>query len=136
MTTKPGKEVVVLVFIRSEEEILLVRQNYGKKFWSLPGGMVEPGESLTAAAIREVKEETGLDISIMNVVGIYSKPKDDSVAITLEGLVLGGNLRADNEILECRYFPSDNLPNQVREHFHQRAVDFFANRENTFLRSQ
>jgi len=100
MTTNLGKEIVVLVFIRDFDKLLLVRQNYGDEYWSLPGGMVEPGESLTAATIREVKEETGLDISIMHVVGVYSKPQDDSVAITLEGQVLGGDLRADNEILE------------------------------------
>jgi len=136
MTTNLGKEIVVLVFIRDFDKLLLVRQNYGDEYWSLPGGMVEPGESLTAATIREVKEETGLDISKMRMVGIYSKPQEDAVAITLEGQVQGGDLRADNEILECRYFPAENLPDHVRDHFQQRAADYLANRESAFMRIQ
>ena len=64
MTDLSKTIVVALVFICKEESILLVRQNYTKKYWSLPGGVMEAGESLDQTAIREVKEETGLDIRL------------------------------------------------------------------------
>lgn len=130
------KVVVALVLIQESGKLLLVRQNYGERYWSLPGGVVEVGETITGAAIREVQEETGLHVSITRVVGLYSLPEDDSLAITLEGKIEGGKLNPDNEILECRYFPFNDLPAHVREHFHQRVEDYYQNAEGAFLRSQ
>jgi ADP-ribose pyrophosphatase YjhB (NUDIX family) len=63
--------VVALVFIRQDDRILLVRQNYGRRHWSLPGGVMERGESVDEAAVREVKEETGLDVRLTRVVGLF-----------------------------------------------------------------
>jgi 8-oxo-dGTP diphosphatase len=57
MNDLPRLFVVALVFIRQGDSILLVRQNYGQRFWSLPGGAVELGESLEQAAVREVREK-------------------------------------------------------------------------------
>ena len=117
--------VVVLVFIRQDDTILLVKQNDGEKFWSLPGGAVEMGESLEQAAVREVHEETGLAVRIQRVVGLYSKPDEASVAVAFEATVVGGALRpAVDEITECRYFALDDLPAHTREHFRQRVDDF------------
>ncbi len=105
MTNLPCVTVVVLVFIQQGDAILLVKQNYGKQYWSLPGGVMEPGESIGDAAIREVKEETGLDVRLKRVVGLYSKPSENGLAVCLEGEVVGGTLKADHEITKCRYFP-------------------------------
>jgi ADP-ribose pyrophosphatase YjhB (NUDIX family) len=136
MNSNPKKVVVALVLIQEGGKLLLVRQNYGERYWSLPGGMIEDGESITEASIREVREETGLRVVITRVVGLYSLPEDNSLAITLEGKVEGGKLNPDYEILECKYFPFDKLPTHVREHFHQRVEDYFLNAEGAFLRSQ
>jgi ADP-ribose pyrophosphatase YjhB (NUDIX family) len=117
--------VAALVFIRQDNEILLVKQNDGERFWSLPGGVVEIGESVEQAAVREVHEETGLAVRIQRVVGLYSKPGEGSIAIALEATVIGGALRpAVDEIAECRYFALDDLPDHAREHLRQRVDDF------------
>ena len=69
--------VSVCVVVRrgdSSREILLMRRS-DNAHWGLPGGYVEPGESVTAAAAREVREETGFEIEIGRLVGVYSDPK-------------------------------------------------------------
>jgi ADP-ribose pyrophosphatase YjhB (NUDIX family) len=121
---QPRHLIVVLVFIRQGDSILLVKQNYGQQYWSLPGGMVELGESLEQAAAREVHEETGLETRVKRVVGLYSNPAENALAVTFEAQVVGGELRPAHEISECRYFPLDNLPALIRPHLRQRVEDF------------
>jgi len=133
---KPCTTVVALVFIQQNDKILLVKQNYGRRHWSLPGGKLEPGESIEEAAIREVKEETGLEIRLGRLVGLYSKPAENGLAICFEGEVVGGTLRPANEILACRYFPCDALPDPVREHLRQRVQDFRRAYPHTVVRTQ
>src|SRR5439155_7323705 len=73
MSGVPRFVVVALVFVRDGESILLVKQSYGGRYWSLPGGKMEHRESIDQAAIREAREETGLEVRIKRVVGLYSK---------------------------------------------------------------
>jgi 8-oxo-dGTP diphosphatase len=136
MTDLPRHVVVVLVFIRQDDRILLVRQDYGSGYWSLPGGSMEHGESIDEAAVREVKEETSLDVRIMRVVGLYAKPKEEAIAITLEAEVTGGTLQADNEIDECCFFPVDQLPQPIREHLRERVADFCRELPSAVMRTQ
>jgi len=137
MTNPPYVTVIALVFIQQDDAILLVKQNYGEQYWSLPGGKMEPGESIVdEAAIREVKEETGLDVRLRRVVGLYSKPNEDGLAVCFEGEVLGGTLKADHEITECRYFPCDRIPEATREHLRQRIEDFRRDLPHSVIRTQ
>lgn len=136
MSDSPGTTVVALTFIRQEDKILLVRQAYGERYWSLPGGKMEPGESIEEAAIREVAEETGLEVRITRVVGLYSKPAENGLAVTFEGEVIGGTLEAANEITACGYFLPDQLPEPVRTHLHQRVADWRAGLAQAVFRTQ
>lgn len=52
-------------------QVLMVRQAYGKRFWGLPGGIVDPGETPLQAAIRESREEIGVEVELEGVVGLY-----------------------------------------------------------------
>ena len=136
MPSTPEHTIVVLVFVPDNGQILLVRQTYGNRYWSLPGGVVEHGESLIEAAIREVSEETGLDIDVKRVIGLYSKPGENALAITLEADLLGGELRPNNEISEARYFPPDQLPKNIRAHLVQRVTDYQQSSSGCALRTQ
>ena len=121
----PQFAVTALAFIARGDSILLVRQGYGKRYWSLPGGSMEPGESVDQAAVREVKEETGLDVRLTRLVGIYSKPAEDALAVCFEGEVIGGAFaEATDKVAECRYFPADDLPEPIREHLRERVADW------------
>ena len=136
MTNLSCVTVIALVFIQQDDAILLVKPNYGKQYWSLPGGKMEPGESIDEAAIREVREETGLDVRLRRVVGLYSKPGEGGLAVCFEGEVVCGTLKADHEITECRYFPYVRLPEITREHLRQRIEDFRGDFPHAVIRTQ
>jgi 8-oxo-dGTP diphosphatase len=131
----PKHMVVVLVLIKDDGAILLVRQGYGEQYWSLPGGVVEKHETLEEAAIREVKEETNLDIRLKRLVGLYSKEDEDALAITFEGEVVGGSLMASHEALECKFFPVTDLPGHSRDHLKGRVDDLLKGYSDAVYRS-
>ena len=125
MRTPPGLTVVALVFLRQGDSILLVRQRHDPQYWSLPGGMVEAGEAVEEAAVREAREETGLEVRLLRLVGLYSKPEEGALAVAFEGVVVGGRLlAATEETSDCRYFPLDRLGEPIRDHLRQRVEDF------------
>jgi ADP-ribose pyrophosphatase YjhB (NUDIX family) len=73
--------------------LLLVRQKVNpERGWSLPGGRVEPGETLRNALVREMREETGLDVSVQRLLYIADKPEDNVVHITFALRREGGTL--------------------------------------------
>jgi ADP-ribose pyrophosphatase YjhB (NUDIX family) len=128
--------VVALVFIERDGALLLVKQEEGPGYWSLPGGAMEAGEAIDQAAIREVKEETSLDVRLKRLVGLYSKPGEDALAACFEGEVLGGTLRPDHEISRCGFFGYDDLPTPTRAHLSQRIVDFRSGLPYAVIRTQ
>jgi 8-oxo-dGTP diphosphatase len=103
----------VCVVINDEQgNIVLIKRNDLPE-WDLPGGHVEEGESLVEAAIREVKEETGLDVEITRLVGIYSRPHwfDGSHEIVFAARLTGGQLQADGqETVDIGFFDPSDLP--------------------------
>jgi ADP-ribose pyrophosphatase YjhB (NUDIX family) len=100
-------------------EILLTRRSDNGR-WCLPGGHFEPGEAISETAVRETKEETGLDVEIVRLVGVYSDPNRlleyadgnqfQIVAVHFEGRVVGGELTLSDELAEARWFTLDRLP--------------------------
>jgi len=92
--------------------ILLVQRaihpSYGK--WVFPGGYVDRGEILEAAAIREVQEESGLVVRLTRLLGVYSFPGNPVIVVAYTGEVTGGSLKIDDESLAVRTFPPAEIP--------------------------
>ena len=106
---------------RGGSELLLMRRR-DNGHWGLPGGYVEPGESVAAAAAREVREETGVEIELRGLVGVYSDPTRMVIAYPDGARVHAVNLCFDAialragepttpwETLATGYFSLDALP--------------------------
>lgn len=92
--------------------VVLVRRaiepGYGK--WVFPGGYVDRGEEVVAAAVREAREETGLDIRLDGLLDIYSYAGRVPVIVVYTATMTGGCLGCDDEGLEARFFESGEIP--------------------------
>ena len=92
--------------------LVLVRRAIepGYGLWVFPGGYVDRGEAVTAAAIREAREEAGLDIRLEGLVNIYSYPGRSLVVIVYAATRTGGELCVDEECLEAQWFAASEIP--------------------------
>jgi len=110
----PGLAVIVAV-IDNGKVLLTKREDF--EVWCLPGGGVEEGESLAEGAVREVKEETGLEVELTRLVGVYSRMgggMHDIYAVLYAGKPIGGELRLqEHETIEAAYFAVDQLPAEM-----------------------
>ncbi len=106
-------KIAVGTIIRSASaRIVLVRRaiepGYGK--WVFPGGYVDRGEPLVSAALREAREECGLDVRIDGLVNIYSYAGRTPVIVVYAATAIGGTLAADDECLETAEFEAAAIP--------------------------
>jgi ADP-ribose pyrophosphatase YjhB (NUDIX family) len=107
--------------------ILCVKQAYGPRRWALPGGRMEPGESVPAALVREVHEETGYRVESGRLIGVYSAPSRDDLVLFFAATVEGRDpWRADAEIAQVAFFAADDVPEPMHPWHQLRVRDAFA----------
>ena len=105
-------KVVACTILEKEGEILLLRRaiNPRKGKWVMPGGYVDRGEEVRAAAVRETEEECGLKIRIQSLLGVYSYPGRWAVVVVYEGRYISGDLIQGDESLEAGWFSQSRIP--------------------------
>ncbi len=107
-------KVVAVVLVEYEGRLLLGRRNIdpGKGLWSFSGGYVNRGEKVEAAALREVKEETNLDIELGELLGVYSEKDNPVVLVVYRGQA--GSIETlhaqDDEVMELAFFLPSEIP--------------------------
>lgn len=107
-----GPKLVAGAIFELDGEIVLIQRaiepGYGK--WTFPGGFVERGETAEAAAEREVLEESGLEIEVEGIIGLYSYEGQIPAIAVFNAKVTGGEPRALDETLDVKSFTHDSLP--------------------------
>lgn len=144
----PKPQVIVpavsAVILHNEKEILLqMRMDNGK--WSLPGGMMDPGETIEVAIKREVKEETGFDIEVKQLIGVYSDPNHviaygngevrQQFSICFSCEIKGGSLSVSHESKKVEFVSLSTL-NTLDMHITQkiRIQDALTGNSKAFIR--
>ena len=105
----PTHRVGAFAVIFDEEGKVLVSCRVDSGWFNLPGGGVEPDESVTEGLIREVREETGLEVEVGRLVGVYSKPQKHEVVLTFRARIIGGEIMPSDEADYHAWVPAAEL---------------------------
>jgi len=126
----PSRQLTVeAVILNPAGQVLLVRQGETRRRWELPGGHVKKRESLVEGLEREVREETGLCVEALRVLGIFYIRKENVHDFVLVCRVVGRRTRPranEPEISACGYFAIDALPEPIRPFTVNRIRDAIA----------
>ena len=119
------------IIIESSNGILLIKRGNPPEGWALPGGFVDYGESLESAAVREAKEETGLDVELTRQFHTYSAPDRDPRHHTITTVFVAkaaGSAVAGDDAKEVGTFSEDGLPEQIAFDHRKIIQDYFTGR--------
>lgn len=125
----PAASTVVL----DDEGAVLLHRRADNGYWSVPGGAMEPGEDIATCARRETFEETGIEVEIVSLVGVYSDPRhvvaygDGEVrqefSVCFLARPVGGALKVSEESTEVAYVPVSRLGSYAVHPSVRRRID-------------
>jgi 8-oxo-dGTP diphosphatase len=119
---------VFAIIVDDKKRVLLChRKDYD--LWNLPGGGLEKGEAPWKGVIREVREETGLNVGVVKLQGIYSKPEKDEVVFSFFCTKTGGDITLTDEAREIKYFSLKELPKNTVHKQVERIKDALSDKE-------
>ena len=119
------------IIIRYEKGIILIERRHPPEGWALPGGFVGYGENLETAAVREAKEETGLDIELIRQFHTYSDPKRDPRHHTITTVYIAkakGRAVSGDDAKDVGIFNKETLPEQIAFDHRDILNDYFTGR--------
>lgn len=136
--------VAVSAFIQDEEERILMIRRSDNDLYAIPGGQLELGETLANAAVREVREETGIECEVTGVIGLYSDPHhviayDDGeirqeFSICFRATPTGGVPTTSSESTEVQWITKENLKQlKIHPSIQIRIRHALANRDSTYF---
>ncbi|MFC1417482.1 NUDIX domain-containing protein [Streptacidiphilus cavernicola] len=133
--------VAASAVVADEDGRILLQRRTDNGLWALPGGGMEMADSLPGTAVREVKEETGLDVEITGLVGTYTDPRhviaysDGEVRrqfnVCFTARVVGGQLAISDESTELRFVAPEDVPTLPMHHTQRLRLDHFLDHRTT-----
>jgi 8-oxo-dGTP diphosphatase len=117
MSSVPKFNLAAFAVIFDMNDRVLLCQRQDMDLWNLPGGALESGELPDEAVVREVKEETGLEVAVERLVGIYGKQDRNEIIFVFECQILRGAPAISDEARAVEYFDIHHLPsNTIPKH--------------------
>lgn len=124
----PGPFPTVDIIIEYQGKIVLIERKNIPFGWAIPGGFVDPGESLEAAAVREAKEETSLDVKLIRQLKTYSDPSRDARQHTIATVFIAkgeGTLKAADDAKNAGIYSIDSIPKNLAFDHTEILNDYF-----------
>jgi len=126
----------VFAIIFDDKNRILFCHRRDHDLWNLPGGRLEAGEAPWKGVIREVKEETGFDVEVVKMSGIYSKPGTNDIVLQFVCRIISGKMTLTDEADKIKYFAFADIPrNTVKKHI-PRIKDVLDNPDILHLKEQ
>ncbi|MCK4951610.1 MAG: NUDIX hydrolase [Gammaproteobacteria bacterium] len=112
-------DIIIELADKPAGTVLLIERKNPPHGWALPGGFVDVGETVEQAAVREAREETGLDVSLKRLLGVYSDPSRDSRMHTVSIVYVAearGEPLAGDDAKNAQCFEMGKLPDLAFDH--------------------
>jgi len=125
-------DIIIEMLDQPERPIVLIERKYPPHGWALPGGFVDVGERLEQAAIREAREETSLDVRLVELLGCYSDPERDERGHTVSAVYVAsasGAAKACDDAKHLAFFGAGDYPEMAFDHA-QILEDYLQYRES------
>ena len=116
VTPNLAVDIIITLTDRKDLPIILIERKNPPLGWALPGGFVDVGESVEQAAIREAKEETNMDVTLVLLLGCYSNPARDSRGHTVSLVYVAeatGEPRAQDDAKDVRIVTMEQIPKHL-----------------------
>lgn len=125
--------VFTAIFNDQNQVLLCHRNDYD--LWNLPGGGLESDESPWDGVVREVKEETGLDVKVTRLAGIYHKPQKQEIVFQFICEIIGGEITLNDEADKINYFSIADIPKNTSPKQVMRIHDILENPSTVVMKT-
>lgn len=113
ITPKLAADIIIELTDRPDRPIVLIERRHAPSGWAIPGGFVDVGETVEQAAVREAREETGLNVRLIALLGVYSDPARDARGHTASVVYVAqaqGEPMGQDDAVRAAVFSPETLP--------------------------